>query len=52
MAVNVKGAFTVAIIGAVIDDVRSGQALLTVPETAGDEAADVPPAFVAVMVYV
>ena len=26
--------------------------MLTVPEIAGDEAADVPPAFVAVMVYV
>ena len=54
MAVNVTGTFTVAVIGVVIDDVRSGnggQALLTVPEIAGDEAADVPPAFVAVMVY-
>ena len=50
MAVNVKGAFTVAIIGAVIDDVRSGQAMLTVPEIAGDETADVPPVFEAVMV--
>jgi len=56
LAVNVKGIFTVAIVGDVTDDVRSGrsgrggQALLTVPETAGDEVADVPPAFVAVIV--
>ena len=52
MAVNVTGTFTVAVVGDVMDDVRSGrvgQALLTVQETVHD-TADVPPAFEAVMV--
>jgi hypothetical protein len=44
---------TVAILGVVNPAVRSGQAVLTVPETADVERAEVtPPAFVASIVYV
>jgi hypothetical protein len=50
LAVKVRGVSTTAVVGDVIVVVRSGHNIFTVPDTAGEETADVPPAFVAVMV--
>ena len=52
LASNHCGKPTVAIHGYGAPAVRSGQAIFTVPETAGVDLAEVPPAFEASMVYV
>ncbi len=43
---------TVAVLGDTMEEVKSEQAIFTVPETAGIDLGDVPPALVASMVYV